>query len=95
MASVLVLGSGAREHALSWKLASDSGVTEVICAPVEAGLVERPGRLGVDDLRAIEDRFDKELRTLRELGVVKAQGYLLGKPMAIEDARAYVPPRPS
>ena len=35
---ILVLGSGAREHALCAKLASETGVTHVICAPGNAGL---------------------------------------------------------
>lgn len=37
---ILVVGSGGREHALAWKLASESGVREVVCAPGNAGMTE-------------------------------------------------------
>ena len=35
---VLVVGSGAREHTLAWKLAGERGVAEVICAPGNPGM---------------------------------------------------------
>jgi len=35
---ILVLGAGAREHALAWKLSKDPGVTHVICAPGNPGI---------------------------------------------------------
>ena len=37
-ARVLVIGNGGREHALAWKLASERGVSDVICAPGNAGI---------------------------------------------------------
>ena len=37
MKKVLVIGSGGREHALAWKLAMDSKVCKVYCAPGNGG----------------------------------------------------------
>lgn len=35
---ILVVGSGAREHALAWKLSQDAGVDEVLATPGNPGM---------------------------------------------------------
>jgi phosphoribosylamine---glycine ligase len=45
---LLVIGSGAREHALVWKLATEAGVTEVLCAPGNAGIASAARTVPVD-----------------------------------------------
>ncbi len=52
---VLVVGSGAREHALVWKLAQSPSVREVIAAPGNAGIagIARCVSIAADDVGAI------------------------------------------
>lgn len=45
---VLVIGSGGREHALAWKLAQSSRISEVLVAPGNAGTATEPKCRNVD-----------------------------------------------
>jgi phosphoribosylamine---glycine ligase len=44
---VLVIGNGAREHALAWRLAADPATSHLICAPGNPGTAEVSERLAV------------------------------------------------
>jgi len=58
---VLVVGNGAREHALVWKLVQERAVREVLCSPGNAGIA-RTGRVAdvaagdIDGLLALAQR---------------------------------------
>jgi phosphoribosylamine--glycine ligase len=45
---VLVVGSGGREHALVWKLVSERGVSDIVCAPGNAGIARVARCIPVD-----------------------------------------------
>ena len=45
---ILVIGSGAREHALAWRLSREPGASQLICAPGNAG-IEQAARLATVD----------------------------------------------
>ncbi|MGE5359479.1 MAG: phosphoribosylamine--glycine ligase, partial [Bacteroidales bacterium] len=44
----LVLGGGGREHALAWRLALDRAISEVYCAPGNAGTAQVATNLALD-----------------------------------------------
>ncbi len=52
---LLLIGGGAREHALAWKLGQESGVEELICAPGNAGIEVAAGRTAgkTDHIRCV------------------------------------------
>jgi phosphoribosylamine--glycine ligase len=56
---VLVVGAGAREHALAWRLAADRGVTEVIVAPRNVGVVQTAERSRHKRLRSLPIAIDR------------------------------------
>jgi phosphoribosylamine--glycine ligase len=63
---ILVIGSGAREHALAWKLSREPGVDAVICAPGNPGIASVAQCLPVDvgsssELLAIAQSQDVDL----------------------------------
>ena len=76
---LLLIGGGAREHALAWKLGQESVVEEIICAPGNAG-IEAAGRtvgkaghlkcvpVDIDDSAAVLDLAAKESVDLTVVG---------------------------
>ncbi|HEX4912330.1 MAG TPA: phosphoribosylamine--glycine ligase, partial [Vicinamibacterales bacterium] len=67
---ILVIGSGAREHALAARLASEPGVALVICAPGNAGIARtlRTAPLDVLDTAAVLRLVDQERIDLTVVG---------------------------
>ena len=53
---VLIIGNGGREHALVWKLASERAVSDIVCAPGNAGISRLARCIPVDpaDPHAVE-----------------------------------------
>ena len=45
---VLLVGSGGREHALTWKLAQSDSVSEIVCAPGNPGMAKHAEIANVD-----------------------------------------------
>ena len=52
---VLVIGSGGREHALVWKLKQSSRVSQIFCAPGNAGIAAMAEcvDIGADDVKKL------------------------------------------
>ena len=51
---VLVVGSGAREHALCWKLRHSPEVKELYCAPGNVGMAKIADRVPIDPSSIVE-----------------------------------------
>ncbi|HSK52449.1 MAG TPA: phosphoribosylamine--glycine ligase [Clostridia bacterium] len=51
---ILVVGAGAREHALAWKLAAEPGVNAVFVAPGSAAIATEPRVRSVPDVDALD-----------------------------------------
>ena len=67
---ILIVGGGAREHALAWKLSREPGVREVVCAPGNAGTqqVARRHPLDVSDRGAVLALAESEAADLTVVG---------------------------
>jgi phosphoribosylamine--glycine ligase len=67
---VLVIGSGGREHAIIWKLAQSPRVTQLFCAPGNAGIESLATcvPLAVDDLADLQQFVTRERIDLTVVG---------------------------
>ncbi len=67
---VLVVGGGAREHALAWKFSREPGVSEVLCAPGNAGIarVARIAAVEAGDPAALLALAEREAVDLTVVG---------------------------
>ena len=51
---ILIVGNGGREHALAWKIRQSPLVTEVYCAPGNAGIAEIADCVPIDSSSIVE-----------------------------------------
>jgi phosphoribosylamine---glycine ligase len=68
--NILVVGSGAREHALAWKLAQSPRAARLFCAPGNAGIAQHAQcvPVSVSDLEALADFAQQERIDLTVVG---------------------------
>ena len=92
---ILVLGSGAREHALAWKLSQESNVSHVICAPGNAGIARAIATAPVDvlDTAAVIRLVDREQIDLTVVGPEAPLGNGLADRFEAEGRRVFGPTR--
>ena len=92
---ILVLGSGAREHALAWKLSHEPNVTHVICAPGNPGIARTIPTAPVDvlDTAAVIQLVDRERIDLTVVGPEAPLGNGLADRFEAEGRRVFGPTR--
>jgi phosphoribosylamine--glycine ligase len=92
---ILVLGSGAREHALAWKLSQEATVSHVICAPGNAGIARAIQTAPVDllDTDAVIRLVDREQIDLTVVGPEAPLGNGLADRFEAEGRRVFGPTR--
>ena len=92
---ILVLGSGAREHALAWKLSHEPNVTHVICAPGNAGIARTIPTAPVDvlDTEAVIRLVDRERIDLTIVGPEAPLGNGLADRFEADGRRVFGPTR--
>ena len=90
---ILVLGSGAREHALAWKLSQDPGVTHIICAPGNPGITRGLATAPIDilDTDAVIRFVDQERIDLTVVGPEAPLGRGLVNRFEAEGRRVFGP----
>ena len=75
--NILVIGSGGREHALIWKLAQSRRVSNLYCAPGNAGIAEIADASAITDVVDVTFAGSLDIDGLRiqpELGIDRADG---------------------
>jgi phosphoribosylamine--glycine ligase len=92
---ILVLGSGAREHALAWKLSHEPGVTHVVCAPGNPGIARTIVVAPVDvlDTDAVIRLVDRERIDLTVVGPEAPLGNGLADRFEAEGRAVFGPTR--
>ena len=90
---ILVLGSGAREHALCWKLSLEPGVTHVVCAPGNPGIARTVPVVPLDilDTDAVIRLVDREHIDLTVVGPEAPLGRGLADRFEAEDRKVFGP----
>jgi phosphoribosylamine--glycine ligase len=92
---ILVLGAGAREHALAWKLSNEPNVSHVICAPGNAGIARTIATAPLDllDTDAVSSLVDREQIDLTVVGPEAPLGNGLADRFEAEGRRVFGPTR--
>ena len=90
---ILVLGSGAREHALAWKLSLEPGVSRVVCAPGNPGIARTLETTPIDilDTDAVIRLVDRERIDLTVVGPEAPLGRGLADRFEQEGRRVFGP----
>jgi phosphoribosylamine--glycine ligase len=92
---ILVIGSGAREHALAWKLGQEPGVDYLLCAPGNPGIAASTATEPLDilDTDAVVRLIERERIDLTVVGPEAPLGRGLADRLAIEGRLVFGPTR--